>query len=92
MTSEFGSGGFRATHVAWARKPDQSDALSAHLEAAQAEVERLREALGEAADAMTCGPDKHGDNPAHYCPNCDNTSFNARANIRALLGGDHDNG
>lgn len=56
---------------------------------AVAEIERLREALREAADAMTCGPDKHGDNPAHYCPNCDNTSFNARANIRALLGGDH---
>jgi hypothetical protein len=51
-----------------------------HIAEAQAENAKLREALERAELAMTC---RNGD--AHYCPNCDNTTFNAREEVRTAL-------
>jgi hypothetical protein len=44
-------------------------------------IEALVEALERAADAMTCRRDDN----AHYCPNCDNSLYEARDNIRKAL-------
>ncbi len=41
-------------------------------------------ALRGAERAMTCRLDT---DDAHYCPNCDQSSFNARAHIRNVLAG-----
>lgn len=49
---------------------------------AQAENAKLRKALERAELAMTC---RNGG--AHYCPNCDNTTFNAREEVRTALTG-----
>lgn len=46
----------------------------------QATIEELVGALRKAEAAMTC----RGDD-AHYCPNCDNTTFSAREEIRTIL-------
>jgi hypothetical protein len=47
----------------------------------QATIERLSAALEKAEVAMTCG---HKDG-ACYCPNCDNSFYGARDEIRAAL-------
>ena len=52
------------------------------LDELRAGNERLRTALQNAADAMTC----HGDDKACYCPNCDNSFYAARDEVRKVLG------
>jgi hypothetical protein len=64
--------------------PDTPDLTAALLVSMADEVERLREALREAERDMTCGER----DDAHYCPNCDNTSFKAREAIRRALTGE----
>ena len=53
----------------------------AALEAQASRIAELEAGLRTAERDMTCRNDD-----AHYCPNCDNSSFNARAKIRTLLG------
>ena len=50
------------------------------LAAANERERGLREALQAAADSMTCR-----DDAAHYCPNCDRSSYKARDDARAAL-------
>lgn len=54
---------------------------AAMLEADVRRIAELEAALKAAETAMTCG--KH--DAAHYCPTCDNTLYNARAKIRAMI-------
>jgi hypothetical protein len=55
----------------------------AHIEALLRVVDEGREALEQAAEDMTC----RGDG-AHYCPNCDRSTFAARERARAYLATD----
>jgi len=81
----------RAKH--WKRfKADRLEAetagAAALLVSLADEVVRLREALRKAERAMTCG---RGDD-AHYCPNCDNTIFRPREEVRRALAGEQGDG
>ena len=49
-------------------------------------IERLEAALEAAAAAMTC----RRDDDAHYCPNCDNSLYEARDKARAALSASHE--
>jgi hypothetical protein len=53
----------------------------AYIEALEQHVSELEEALRRADEAMTC----RRDDDAHYCPNCDNSLYEARDKIRAAL-------
>jgi hypothetical protein len=60
--------------------PDGPEAL-AYIETLEQHVSELEEALRRADEAMTC----RRDDDAHYCPNCDNSLYEARDKIRAAL-------
>jgi hypothetical protein len=68
------------TVTCWHRNPDGPEA-SARIEALEQRVSELEEALRQADEAMTC----RRDDDAHYCPNCDNSLYEARGKIRAAL-------
>ena len=62
-----------------------TEELLAHVDALEARIARLEAGLREAEQDMTCGVRIADD--AHYCPNCNNSSYDARARIRAALAG-----
>lgn len=53
-------------------------------DANRALIAELVEALDRVSIGLTCRAYDGQDN-AHYCPNCDNTTFNLRAEVRAAI-------
>ena len=60
---------------------DQLDEAAAALTSLSAQLGEAREVLEDAVAGMTC----RKDDDAHYCPNCDNTTYDARERARAFL-------
>jgi hypothetical protein len=70
-----------ATAEAAATHAKNAAERAARIEALEQHVSALEEALRQADEAMTC----RRDDDAHYCPNCDNSLYEARGKIRAAL-------
>lgn len=56
------------------------DEIADEIARLKAQLTRAKEALKQTVKDMTCR-----NNASHYCPNCDNTTFDARVHVEHVL-------